>query len=272
LPLAIRRGDESERRADIANELQSLDRGAHARDEFDFWDAAAAAEQQNDSAPNANVLTVAPEWAMRVADDTAYAGLRCEVLDGLPLALGRATQMAVGDRTGQPTAAVDWGFHSTTFCIVSQGQPLFVRSLRDCGLEAIVQSVCSVMEVSLDEAHVILRQHGLSAGQQDAASDELAAAITEVVSEPLARVVGELNRTLDYLKTHRPALSPGRILLFGGGATIKGVTSLLSRRIGLEVQAWRLPGATADRESAADCPPEMLGPAIALSSLAWLKS
>jgi Tfp pilus assembly PilM family ATPase len=272
-PLEIPRGSEPERRAAIAQTLASLDKGAHGQGEFDFWDVETPKEGRRDALPNVNVMSVTSEWTRQVTYDMAKARLRCEVLDGMPLALARAAQMDSSVRADELTAVVDWGFHSATFCVVFQGRPLFVRPLRECGLTSVVQSVCDAMGVSPDEAHIVLRKHGLPPANDQAAPDAgLPAAIGEVVAEPLGRMVAELNRTLEYLRGHRSAMRPARVLLFGGGATIRNVAGLLSRKIGLDVGVWRFPHTSADRDVAPECPPEMLGPAIALSSLAWAES
>ena len=106
--------------------------------EFDFWDSAAGGSPGRD---NTHVLSISQDAASQVISCFSAAGLRCEVLDGLPLALLRAVQLAEGVLPAAPVAAVDWGHSSATFCIVGEGGPLFTRHLRDCGCKAMVQRV-----------------------------------------------------------------------------------------------------------------------------------
>jgi Tfp pilus assembly PilM family ATPase len=270
--LEISPGNEGTRHAAVASALETIARNDQRDREFDFWDIELPGEGRRASRENVCLLSIAGAWTVQAAGDVSRAGLSCEVLDGIPLALARAVEMSPLARSGEMIAAVDWGFTSATLCVVFQGRPLYVRSLPGCGLRNIVEPICAALSVSADEAQVLLRKHGLPAGSdQPQRGDELSNVLADVAAKPLAGFVDEINRTLSYLCNQRPQIEPQRICLFGGGATIRHVDRWLAVKMKLGVHVWEMPQA-APSSAAAEFPLPLLGPAIALSSLAWMKS
>jgi Tfp pilus assembly PilM family ATPase len=206
---------------------------------------------------------------VEVAASLSRAGFHCELLDGLPMALARAIQIASPPPAGTAVAAFDWGATSATFCIVRDGRAVFTRLLRDCGFSALPAAVAEALALSVDDAGQLLARHGLcDPANSDSALGEVQEILTDIASEPLATVVSQLDKTLAFPELHRLSLLPEKIWLFGGGATVRNVPAVLSDRIGVPVQAWSLP--QAGPETASPLPPvQLLGPAIAISALAW---
>jgi len=269
--LNIPAGKESERRVMVARELESAyEKGGEPR-EFDFWPIDLPGQDQQQSPNNVTALSVSQAWASRVANDLFKAKLACQVVDGLPLAMGRAVQMAQLDGRREPVAAVDWGIRRVTLCIILDGRPVFVRLLRHSGLGLLLRSVQEALAVSSDESQQLLTVHGLPDPGADADGDELQHVIADVATEAIGVFVDELNRTLAYLKGHLSSLVPSRLWLLGGGATVKNVSPYVSGRINVPVHPWRIDTAGLSKDFLGNCPVEMLGPAIALSSLAWAK-
>ena len=263
---------EAEQRSIIAAELSSTYGNGQGDRAFDFWQTDAPGDEPAQGSENVAVLSASQQWVAQVADDLSKAGFRCQALDGLPLVLARVVQMSSASRSRKPVSALDWGFASATFCVVIDGRPVFVRRLRNCGLGLVAQSACRALGVSLDEAQRLLTEHGLpKPAGNDQTRDDAQLVTADVAAGPLSAMVDELNRTLSFLKGQRPAFLPARIWLFGGGATVKNVTGFLTAKVGVPVDVWRLASAGIQNHVAAECPAEMLGPAIALSSLAWVK-
>ena len=265
-------GNCAEQRLEIAGQLNSMSTSGNCDREFDFWQTRVPGEQSQPDLENVSVLSVSRQWVARVAGDLSKAGLHCETLDGLPLAVARAVQITSASSSREPVGVVDWGFGRATFCAVLDGRPLFVRCLNGCGLGLITQSLCDALGVSLDEAQRLLILHGLpdSPGSQGT-PDELQVVIGDVATQPLGAIVHELNRTLAFLKGQRPALMPGRIWLCGGGGTVKNITGFLESRIGVPVDTWRLECAGIQKQTNGKYPLGILAPAIAASSLAWVE-
>jgi Tfp pilus assembly PilM family ATPase len=264
-------GVEAERRAMIAGEVEAIYAGSTGSRAFDFWETRPSAAASQSSLESVNVVSVAEDEAVEVAASLSRSGLLCAVLDGLPLTLARAVQLASASPPETPVAALDWGGTSATFCIVCDGRPVFTRQLRDCGFSAVPAAVAEAMALSVDDAEQLLATHGLSdpAGCDDALGD-VQEILTDISSEPLGAVVAQLDKTLSYPELHRSRLLPEKIWLFGGGATIRNVSAVLSDRIGVPVQTWDLPQAAGGATTGPLPPVQLLGPAIALSALAWV--
>jgi Tfp pilus assembly PilM family ATPase len=191
-------------------------------------------------------------------------------MDGLPFTLARAVRLAYGRNGKTPIAAVNWGFTSGTFCVVSDGRPQFTRHLRSCGLGATIVSVSRALGLSEDAAMQLLTKHGLPNPKCQAGNGrEIQEVIAEVAAQQLNEIADELKKTIAYLHKRSAAMLPQRLCLLGEGATMKNVPAFLSQKVGLPVEGWRLPhsgnGDCVDSKNRS----ELLGTAVALSTLAW---
>ena len=257
---------DSERRAAVSLELDSIYSAAQGMREFDYWNVELPSGNK-ENADNTIALSVPTSWASRVTQDLREVGLVGHVLDGLPLATARAIELQTPRESGL-VAAVDWGHRRATLCSVKGGRPLFVRCLRDCGFQAVTNAVCKTLSVNADEAQKLLRDHGLPRRSHGIESD-IQEVIEEVAREPLDRFVDELSRTTTYLSQQRRSFAPSRIVLLGGGAAVKNMASYLDDRMDLPVQIWHLNAAASAAVGDRRLAIEMFGSAIALSSLAW---
>lgn len=270
-PVQLPDGSEPERRAMIAGELESVFSAAASRRTFDFWECQAPAGEEESKLENVNVLSVAEDEAVLVAEALGRAGLRCLAIDGLPLALARAVGMVQPAEPHAPVAAVDWGHTSATFSVISANRPVFTRHLRDCGFGALVSATSEGLGLPAEDAEPLLGMHGLPdparpGGDRADAVREIQEVLADVTSQALGSMVLQLNKTLAYPELHRCRLVPRKIWLFGGGATVRNMAAVLSARVGLPFEAWRLPGSDGPGSLAA-VPDALLGPALALSAL-----
>ena len=94
--------------------------------------------------------------------------------------------------------------------------------------------------------------------------------IAEIVAGQLGEMVGEIKKTVAFLRMQLPGALPERICLLGNGATIKQVSAPLAEKVGLPVEVWRLPQATRATRRESEVPAQLLGTAVALSALAWV--
>ena len=108
--------------------------------------------------------------------------------------------------------------------------------------------------------------HGVPPGIV-AEGDELQAVVAEVAALPLQAFADELNRTITLLQQQRRHLRPSRVVLFGGGEAVRNIGPFLTTKLELPVVPWSLPDVL---PTSARLPPlPVLGPAVALSALAW---
>lgn len=255
------------------------------------WPASRAAHPAGALAQQVHALLLPSAWGGQVVADHQQAGLRCEVLDGLPQALARAVSLTNESARGEPTAAIDWGSSSMTFCLINQGVPAFVRSIPGGGLGKIVERVESVLELTSDEAQTLVREAALPHANLGQRTDRLQATLGEILASDLNQIVEGLHETLSYVQRYLRDIYPTAIRLFGGGAALNHVEPFLTAHLGLPAKAWRLPrraggDASADAFPAAEfletqrsgppssrsparVPDAVLGTAIALSALAW---
>ncbi len=270
----------AERRAMVAHELSSMFAGDTREREFDCWETQSAANADSSNMEAINVLSVPRGLVCRVADNLAGAGLSCRVMDGLPLALARAVKLAYDPGRTAPIGAVDWDSASATFCVVSDGKPLFTRHLRSCGTSRLVDAVSQALNLSEDEAVQVLVTYGLPDHEDcDDKRREIQEVIAEVTAGRLNEMAEELEKTLSYLRMQYAEILPEQLCLFGEGATVRNVAAFLSEKVGLPAQAWRMPHSEnqarehhVPKNQVPKDPedhPALLGTAVALSALAW---
>ncbi len=252
-------------REQVANELESV-LVANAKPRiFDVWSTETSDTHRN--AENVNLLSVTEEWAEQVCDDLQHAGFYTETLDGPPHALARSLEIAGDISDGAPSLVIDWGFNRITVSLVQRDRPLFVRCLRECGYRTVLDAVARALGVNRDEAQKVLSEFGLP--ENDVRSDDLQHVLADITVDALSAVADELERTLAYVRMNRRSTAPVRSWLFGGGATMKNADRFIEQAIGMRTQVWTLDGETEFRNPTGVVPIAMLGPAIALSALAW---
>lgn len=236
---------------------------------FDFWHMN---PDPNARGENISGLSVPVAWVDQVADDVTKIGLWCQVLDGAPLAVSRATGIANAPTTSGPLAALDWGYSHATFCAVSEGSARYVRCLRDGGLRHLVAALADELGVNDEEAQHLLTRHGLPATTDHTTSDSVQPLLAEILTSALTNIRHEINRTLDFLQTHRREIVPRQLVLFGGGATIRNIDSHLTAHLELPVVKWKGIGRDtigSPTFSSDDAAVSLFGPAVALSCLRW---
>ncbi len=261
--------------------------------QYDFWSEAPTQDQQEQG--KTHVITIPRTWTDQLCQDIASTGWSCQLIDGLPFALARAIDMGQTEKLAGPVAALDWGYGCATFCVIAGGIPQYVRRLKQCDFQRVISSMTDDLNVTQEEAQLMLQNHGLlqdhglsdttgpramkaNAGNDSSTDDTniidrkaLSEVIEKRIAEPVSRLEEQLDRTLAHLKFQRKPIVPECIYLFGGGATIRGLDRRLAQRLSMEVQVWQMDqgvNVEASSNPAADC---LFGPAVALSSLAWEK-
>ncbi len=253
--------DESELDVAIRRAIEIAARQSTDQLQYGVWPAESSTSQRW------NVLAVARPWSDQVYRDVVQSGLSCHTIDGLPQALARAIGLGAQGEPLPPVAALDLGFGQATLCLVAEGRPVYVRGLKDCGLERMLTAVADELNVTHEEAHLLLRQHDTSRHAGDG-GDEVTKLLAELMSEPLRQLEQELTRTLSHIGFQRKTIAPRQVMLFGGGALIRGLARHLTRRLHLETNVWSL-NKTQVEAANQDC---LFGVALAMSALAWEKS
>lgn len=245
-----------------AIELETQSSAANLQ--FGCW----SASKEPASSSSTNVLTIQRSWTDQLCDDIAQMGWSCQLIDGLPLAWARAVALVHPNSAGTPLAVLDLGFQQTTLCTVIDGQPTYVRSLKGCCFERLLNSISAELNVTFEEAQRLLQQHGIEATRGENLSDT-GEILQEIAEDYLENLIQETNRTLGHLKAQRQPFVPKQIYLFGGGATVKGMSAYLAPAFQTNVATWQFDSELAGQTADDTTPSCLLGPAIALSALAW---
>ncbi len=257
----------------VRNELASIDRFKGSDRQFDYWKTDRAF---SDNGPPANVLSLPRSWSDQCNSDMNSTRLSCDQLDGIPFSMTRAYSMT--EVSDEPIALLDWGYTRATLCVVQNGYPKFVRMLRRSGFRLVVDEIMKGFEVDAQQAREIIVEYGLeepykaewNESRKPANCDEAAIqqSVHDMVLEPVNAISKEINRTIQFLKNQQRALTPKKLVLFGGGGTLRNVVPLLESKIRMHTESWsqsfsaNLPG---------NIPVELMGNAIAMSALAFSK-
>jgi len=231
--------------------------------QYDCW----SPKSLQEGSGGTNVLTALRTWTDQLCEDIAQLGWSCQLIDGLPLAMARAVRLVHPNSSGAPLAAIDLGYGAATFCTVVEGAATYVRSLKDCGFQRLLRVISEELNVTTGEAQRLFQEHGIAADPGSPLSDT-AEILQELSDNYLSELVQEISRTLAHQKGQRQSVVPEQIYLLGGGATVKGLATQLTRTLQTNVEVWRF----GDEPSGDALPTCLLGPAIALSALAWEQS
>jgi Tfp pilus assembly PilM family ATPase len=226
--------------------------------EFDIWPADPVNQQRW------NVLAVARPCADRIYFDVVENGYTCHSIDGVPQALARSLNLSEHGEAIPPCAVLDWGYSQATFCLVVEGEPVYVRTLKDCSFQTALAEVAGELGITTDEAGVLLEKYG-ARGLNYKTEDEIVSMIADLVAEPVRHLTSELAKTLAHVGFQYRNFSPRQLLLFGGGALVGGLTRHLTRKLRLDTHVWSFDNQR-DPKSTHDA---LFGVAMALSSLAW---
>jgi Tfp pilus assembly PilM family ATPase len=224
---------------------------------FDSWPADADGRR-------VNVFGAPRLWSDGISDDVTATGSRCHVIDALPWALARAALMQREAAQQTTIAALDWGYGKATLCLIHDGLPKMVRTLKDCAFQAALAEIQASLRLSESDAEMALAQHAASRSSESRPERDV---FSRILEEPTARLVHELQKTLSYWRGATRGLAPQALYLFGGGA-LTGAASRLEQALHIPTQPWQLP-LSDDADQAAVPPICLFGPAAGLSELAW---
>ncbi len=235
--------------------------------QFATW-AAEPATGKDVQQVRTNLIAVATHWPDQLSADIAQAGWSCQVIDATPFCLARAVAMVAHHANETAVAALDWGYRRATFCVILAGRPVYVRCLKDCGLDRLLTVLTENLHVTPNEAQRLLRDYGVGFPIATA-TPHAEALIAELTAEPLRQLKEEISRTISHLNCQRRSIVPRQIQLLGGGAAIKGLAAHLASELSVDVHVWRFDGQPSQEVEPAGVPSCLFGMAAALSSLAW---
>lgn len=240
--------------------------------EFDYWQAHPSAATSDQGFMALNVLGIRRDLSEQAGAELASAGLDLRELDGTPFTLARALSLAAGDEPpSDAVAMLDWGHAGAMLAVIVDGQPIFSRTLRDCGCVRLSQAAAAALSLSDAEAWHLLSTCGVpSEAGRGSTGQDLQEFMADLLRGPVDEILAELNKTLEFLKHQAPELAPHQVWLCGGGATVRNIAEHLEAGLGVTVRNWRLASADTSPETDRDecaLPIELFANAAALSLL-----
>ncbi len=207
-------------------------------------------------------LGIDESFASAIVDRFWKCGLDCQVLDGLPFAMARAVTGAGIEGT---VAVIDWGYSTMTLTVVVDNRPYFTRVFRDCELRSLTSVVMRSLQLEAPQCQQLMTAYGFGQSTRDFEATEMSAMLAEIAAPYLNRLSDELRRTWQFLQ-QLTGQTPARVILMGGGATLKSSASIVSSAIRVPIEVWSLPhnSNSGGGPESASAP---FGPAFALARL-----
>ena len=172
------------------------------------------------------------------------AGLKPVGITALPLAMWHAFQKSVEGQGRGATAIIDIGATNTNIVMIKDGKLQFTRHIGTAGnsLTEVIKEVTTSEGTHLDavQAEAVKREHGIpQEGELDKIVDQVSLRqILFVVRPVLERLVTEIRRSLEFYNSQFKEEGIRKILLCGGGATLKGLKGHLAHELGSEVELF----------------------------------
>ncbi len=180
-----------------------------------------------------------------LVDELGLAGIRPSCLIHTSVALYSVLK-AKGLREGLNVAALDIGKNFCELIIAREGKLIFSRKIPLCAddftraLTAVLFSAAGKVQFSYDEAEKIKKEYGLS---RDSGAQMIEGKITPSqlfsLLRPLAeKLTNEIERSFDFYYEEAGTGKVDTLMLFGGGAGLKGLDKFLSESLGIKVEVF----------------------------------
>lgn len=194
-------------------------------------------------------------------------GLACRLMLSPPQVLARFTAPLPGAELNSNVAILDWGYESAVLTVARGGRPLFSRILRNCGLVRVIDVVADGLQINpADVPLLICSDDSLAAAPTDLGRQR--GPLDELIDGALSRLRDELTRTMNHLQRGAKAALPQQMLLCGGGATLRGISTRLASWTRVPTSVWNGPcfGKGLGQLAPAPC---LTASAAMLSAMRW---
>ena len=182
------------------------------------------------------VAAAAREDVTAFLDFLHRAGLQVSALDIAGMALKRlVSRLGTSSAPNlQNALLVHIGAASSQLTVVWGRRLMMDRSIEFCE-QRLTSRVVRLLGVAEPEAKRLLAEHGLATSSASRA--EIDGVLREIVGAELTLLNAEINKTLHYAASKTRGTGVERVLLVGAVARFPGVAELLSRSLGLPVEA-----------------------------------
>ena len=171
--------------------------------------------------------------------DTIEAeGLNVHALDIHASAVSRACGPLLRGVEGI-VSILDLGWDQANLVFLHQGVIVYERKLVKSGIGAVVDSLSREWKLHRDKAHKLVREIGLTGGENSEVSPDDIQAANGAVSSYCDALVEEMRIPLSYLTNQYPDATPETLLLIGGGSLVPGLEVRLDSLLNFYVRTVR---------------------------------
>ncbi|NLG13014.1 MAG: type IV pilus assembly protein PilM [Lentisphaerae bacterium] len=162
-------------------------------------------------------------------------GLEPILVDVAPAACFNAAR-ANGLGTDECVIIVNIGGRATNL-LFAEGDRFFARNIPTAG-NSITQQIAKEFGIGLPEAEELKRRHGFVAlgGAYAEPESETAASVSKIIRTVMARLHGEISRSINVYRAQQKGGKPVKMYLTGGSSTLNYCDKFFEEKLGIPVE------------------------------------
>ena len=160
-------------------------------------------------------------------------GLEITAIDAEPLALARACTPALA-ATGM-TAILDMSWGPASLSLIHQGIVTFNRRIPDGAMGPLHASLGTTLGLEHDVIEYLLDEESSGTATSNEQSAPMPDVGSRLISSFVDAVVKELSLSFNYASNQYPHAEVSKLLLVGGGASMKDLATCLAALLKIEV-------------------------------------
>lgn len=164
----------------------------------------------------------------------AMAGLTSDLMEVTPFSMARAVAPDAG-QNGHPTMFVNLGAESADVLVVDEGRVRLARTI-PVGGDALTQAVADALGLDTSAAELLKVERGRLILEGEQPGESRAAEVHRAILPVVARLAGELRRSLDFYRTRLHGRPLSTVVLTGGTAKLANLAPFLGSTLGLRVE------------------------------------
>lgn len=198
-----------------------------------LWDYQLIASDESDEL-EVMFVVIKNEIVEQITGAIRAVGLELHHVDVAPVASYNAARANhVGD--DNCGMLLNIGARSTNLVFVERNK-FFTRTIPIAG-HTVTQQIAKEFGISFEEAEELKRRHGFVAlgGAYEEPESEVAAAVSKIIRNVMARLHGEINRSINVYRAQQKGSRPVTLLLTGGSSTMACTDQFFAEKLRMEV-------------------------------------
>ncbi len=179
-------------------------------------------------------VVIKNEIVEQITGAVQAVGLQLEMVDVAPCACYNAAR---ANHVGDESCAMilNIGGRSTNLLFADQNR-FFARTIPIAG-HSITQQIAKEFGIGYGEAEELKRRHGFVSlgGAYEEPESEVAAAVSKIIRNVMARLHGEISRSISVYRAQQKGNRPTSLFLTGGSSTMLYTDHFFAEKLGMEV-------------------------------------